>query len=147
MHSTASNPSTTRRIGALAIGVPLAIAAIVGPTGALAQTADAGNAIITAGPGVLANGQTTAHFPVTYICDAGADARVMITLSQLDGAIWGESATWVRCTGEPAVFEARVPEGYRGTWRVGEATARIDITDNTGDPNRTFSVALAAPGA
>ncbi|WP_308799178.1 hypothetical protein [Agromyces silvae] len=142
----------TRRVprsfaaAALAIGVS-ALAVIAAPHAAMAQPAEAAAPTISIGDGTVASSDASiASVPITYQCEAGTAAAIVVKMRQPFGEyafVDGVTSHTVACTGETTTITTSIASNHRDPWHAGQATGEVSIYgQSTATAHQPFSIVL-----
>lgn len=133
---------------AVAVGVT-AFSVMAAPYAALAEPAVAELPTISIGDGTLVDSDSDsslASVPITYRCEAGAVAAIVVKMRQTYGEygfVDGVTRHTVPCTGESTTISTTIVSYHGDPWHAGQATGELSIYgQSTATAHQPFAIDL-----
>ena len=135
------------RVAATATAVTAVLALCAAPLAATAQPIAVAPSV-SVGDGTLAADASLATLPLTYQCEAGTSATIVVKLHQSYGEhgafIDGHVLHTVACTGETTTDTVTIESHDRDTWQTGQATGEVSIFgQDRATAHQPFTIALS----
>jgi len=140
-------PRRRRVFAATALALGTVLPLCVAPLAATAQPSAVAPSV-SVGDGTLAADASLAILPLTYQCEAGTSATIVVKLHQSygehGGVIDGHVLHTVACTGETTTDTVTIESHHRDPWQAGQATGEVSIFgQDRATAHQPFTIALS----